>query len=63
MATTKSDLSNLRHPMVGLGGEAPRVSVYIANRPPLPDYEALAEFRSMLSGEIAFIASETGNHW
>ncbi|MCG8668508.1 MAG: hypothetical protein MI867_03775, partial [Pseudomonadales bacterium] len=36
---------------------------YIANRPPLPDYEALAEYRSMLSGEIAFIASETGNHW
>ena len=63
MATTKSELSNIRHPIVGLGGEAPQVSVYIANRPPLPDYENLAEYRSMLPGEIAFIASETGNHW
>ena len=46
-----------------MGGEAPKLAVYLANRPPLPQYDALKEYRPMSAGEIGFIAYETGNHW
>ncbi len=39
------------------------LNVYIANRPPLPVYEALDTLHSMVAGEIFHIADQTGNHW
>lgn len=48
---------------VGLGDSNARLSVYIANRPPLAEYQTLQTVRAMHAGEIARIAAETGNHW
>ncbi|WP_115718094.1 DUF6942 family protein [Gallaecimonas mangrovi] len=47
---------------VGLGGTSPRFCVFIANRPPLDEYQHDI-YRPMRPGEIADIARQTGNHW
>ncbi len=47
----------------GLGDINARFSVYIANRPPLDEYHYLVGMRSMIDGDIARIAQQTGNHW
>lgn len=47
---------------IGLGGQAPRFCVHIANRPPLDEYQHDL-YRPMRPGEIADIARQTGNHW
>lgn len=47
----------------GLGDEQPVFSVYIANRPPLDEYQQLQTMRPLLPGEVAGIARQTGNHW
>lgn len=47
----------------GLGDSAALLRVYIANRPPLDEYEQLAGLRPLISGEVANIAQQTGNHW
>lgn len=52
----KSELS-------GLGDAQPQFTVYIANRPPLEEYQAIQGIRAMQCGEIARIAQLTGNHW
>jgi hypothetical protein len=49
--------------MVGVGGQAAKLVVFIANRPPLPTFESLEIFRPLVDGEIAAIAQESGNHW
>ena len=48
---------------VGLGSENALFKVYIANRPPLPEYQQLKGVAAMQPGEIAHIAATTGNHW
>ena len=47
----------------GLGSAQASLQVYIANRPPLAEYETLDRLRPMSAGEIGHIASATGNHW
>lgn len=47
----------------GLGDPQSRLTVYIANRPPLDEYQHLAGIQVMQPGEIARIAQQTGNHW
>lgn len=49
--------------MTGLGSTIAGIRVYIGNRPPLPEYEALQGLRPLQTGEIASIARQTGNHW
>ncbi|TQV89125.1 DUF6942 family protein [Aliikangiella coralliicola] len=49
--------------LVGIGSQQARLAVYIANRPPLPEFTGLNDFRPMVSGEIKCIADLTGNHW
>jgi len=47
----------------GLGDMNACFSVYIANRPPLDEYQHLVGMQSLLDGDIARIARQTGNHW
>ena len=49
--------------VVGLGNPNASIAVFIGNRPPLPPYQSLNTCQFLKSGEIAFIAQETGNHW
>lgn len=39
------------------------IKVFMANRPPLKDYEDIDEISALNAGEIHRISSETGNHW
>jgi hypothetical protein len=39
------------------------IKVYLANRPPLPEYLKTAVMNQLPVGEIKRIATETGNHW
>lgn len=47
----------------GLGDSQPHLSVYIANRPPLDEYQNLQTVRPLREGDVAAIAQQTGNHW
>lgn len=47
----------------GLGDAESSFKVYIANRPPLDEYQQLTSMFALPSGEIARIAQLTGNHW
>lgn len=50
--------------MIGFGDtENAWLTVYIANRPPLDEYEHLDELKPLNPTEVAYIAKETGNHW
>lgn len=49
--------------LVGLGSKEAKLYFYIKNRPPIPSYQQLSSLKPMVSGEIAFIGNETGNHW
>ena len=46
-----------------MGSPGYEIAVYIANRPPLPEFEQLSILRPIKPGEIASIAERTGNHW
>ncbi len=39
------------------------IKVFMANRPPLKEYEDVNDVSALNVGEIYRIASETGNHW
>jgi hypothetical protein len=39
------------------------IKVFMANRPPLKEYEDVNDVSALNTGEIYRIASETGNHW
>ncbi len=39
------------------------IKVFMANRPPLKEYEQQSVFSTMAMGEINKIATEAGNHW
>lgn len=49
--------------LCGLGDSAALLCVYIVNRPPLDEYEQLADLRPLINGEVANITQQTGNHW
>lgn len=48
---------------IGIGDSQASLKVYIANRPPLPEFELLKDLRPLSAGEIAAIVCATGNHW
>lgn len=48
---------------IGLGTQSAKYRIYIGNRPPLPEYQALDQLRPVLPGEISNIVDQTGNHW
>ena len=48
---------------IGLGDDNAGIQVFIANRPPLVEYQQLQAMQPLQRGDIARIASETGNHW
>ncbi len=48
---------------IGLGDADAGIQVFIANRPPLAEYQQLQAMQPLQRGDIARIASETGNHW
>ena len=41
----------------------PEFCVYIANRPPLDEYQYLENIKPLSSGEVLYIGKSTGNHW
>lgn len=49
--------------MIGIGAKDCKLSVYIGNRPPMPEYCEREVLIPAVEGEIARIAGETGNHW
>ncbi|MCD8521323.1 MAG: hypothetical protein LRY66_15010 [Saccharospirillaceae bacterium] len=49
--------------MIGLGDDKAAFQVFIANRPPLAEYQQLRTLQPLQRGDIARIASDTGNHW
>ena len=49
--------------LVGLGNKQANLYFYIKNRPPINTYQNLSTLRTLTTGEIAYIANETGNHW
>lgn len=48
---------------IGLGANKASLHVYIENIPPLEQYQMLNNITAMERGEIAQIATLTGNHW
>lgn len=50
-------------PCCGLGDVNAQFNVYIANRPPLDEYQYLCTLKALQQGDIANIAQQTGNHW
>ena len=48
---------------IGIGDINAPLNVYIANRPPLPEFAALTDTQALLPGELAAIVAQTGNHW
>lgn len=49
--------------LIGLGDDKAAFQVFIANRPPLAEYQQLGTLQPLQRGDIARIASDTGNHW
>lgn len=49
--------------ITGLGDSDYDLAICIGNRPPLAAYTQLNGISAMVPGEIASIASQTGNHW
>jgi len=47
----------------GLGDPDARFCVYVANRPPMLEYQALAQIQPLCRGEIALINQACGNGW
>ena len=48
---------------VGIGDLNAPLKVYIANRPPLPEFAALTAMQPLVPGELAAVVTQTGNHW
>ncbi len=50
---------------VGLGSVSDQacINVYIANRPPLDEYQQLSWLKALNKGDVYSIAQLTGNHW
>ncbi|WP_420591479.1 DUF6942 family protein [Bacterioplanoides sp.] len=56
-------MSENMHGIAGLGNTNGSLRVYIANRPPLNEFQQLRSCEYLLAGEVKRIADETGNHW
>lgn len=48
---------------IGFGTDTYQIAVYIANRPPIYEYQTLAELTALTTGEIAHIGQHCGNGW
>lgn len=49
--------------MVGFGTDDYQIAVYIANRPPIYEYQQLDQLTVLTTGEITNIAQQCGNGW
>lgn len=47
----------------GLGTSDYQIAVYIANRPPIYEYQQLTKLTALTTGEIAHIGQQCGNGW
>ncbi len=47
----------------GIGDADFDMAIYIANRPPLEEYQNLQGMRPLIEGEIQHIGQQTSNHW
>ena len=52
-----------KHALIGLGSDRFSIGVYIANRPPLVEYQQLQQMTWLTKGEIAAIGNQCGNGW
>jgi len=48
---------------IGFGAEDYQIAVYIANRPPIYEYQQLVQLTALTTGEIAHIGLHCGNGW
>lgn len=48
---------------VGFGSDDYQIAVYIANRPPIYEYQQLTHLTPLTTGEIANIGQQCGNGW
>jgi hypothetical protein len=48
---------------IGLGTDDYQIAVYIANRPPIYEYQQLDQLTALTTGEIAYIGQHCGNGW
>ncbi|WP_114326286.1 DUF6942 family protein [Candidatus Colwellia aromaticivorans] len=49
--------------VVGFGTDDYQVAVYIANRPPIYEYQQLDQLTALTTGEITHIGQQCGNGW
>ncbi|WP_206483770.1 hypothetical protein [Thalassotalea sp. G2M2-11] len=49
--------------IIGLGDHQATIRVHIEHRPPLELYQKLTQLQPLQQGDIANIATQTGNHW
>lgn len=48
---------------IGFGSNDYEIAVYIANRPPVYEYQHLERLTALTTGEIAYIGQHCGNGW
>jgi hypothetical protein len=48
---------------IGFGSDKYQIAVYIANRPPIYEYQQLNQLTALTTGEIAHINQQCGNGW
>ena len=48
---------------IGFGTDDYEIAVYIANRPPVSEYQQLERLTALTTGEIAHIRQQCGNGW
>jgi hypothetical protein len=48
---------------IGFGSDDYQIAVYIANRPPIYEYQQLAQLTALTTGEITHIGQHCGNGW
>ncbi|MBL4899236.1 MAG: hypothetical protein JKX76_06245 [Colwellia sp.] len=48
---------------IGFGTSDYQIAVYIANRPPIYEYQQLEQLTALTTGEIAYIGQHCGNGW
>ena len=48
---------------IGFGSDDYEIAVYIANRPPVYEYQQLGKLTALTTGEIAYIGQHCGNGW
>lgn len=48
---------------IGFGSSDYQIAVYIANRPPILEYQALTQLTALTTGEITHIGLHCGNGW